>query len=128
MAYATVSDYELRHGAVDASEEPMVAALLEDAATMLDSLVPCIDISDQHQREVLCIVSCSMVSRTMSASSASVGDVDQMSYVMGPFQQTAHFANPSGDMYLTAGERRLLGISVTVIGTVPARVHRGRWC
>ena len=130
MAYATVDDYVARkdpEGELSEYELSLVETLLEDAATMLDGMVPLIDISDQHQRDVLRIVSCNMVSRSMEPVTAQLSGIDQMSYTMGPFSQSAHFANSSGDMYLSASDKRMLGISGVRIGAIRARVgHHGR--
>lgn len=121
MAYATLADYEARYGAVDEGAEEVVATLLEDASTILDELVPTIDVSDAHQRKLLRIVARDMVGRALDTGGAPTG-VDQMSYTMGPFAQSVHVTNPHGDMYLTANERRLLGISGTTIGSIRAKV------
>lgn len=122
MAYATISDYELRNGSVEEGRLPTVEVLLEDAATMLDGLVE-VDPEDERQAKVLRKVSCNMVSRCMQAADAELVGVDQMSYTMGPFGQTAHFTNATGDMYLTAAERRMLGLDRMVIGCIPAEVR-----
>ena len=130
MAYATVADYVARKdpdGELSSAELDLVATLLDDAATMLDVLVPSYDVSDQHQRDVMRIVSCNMVSRAMEPVTSQLSGIDQMSYTMGPFSQSAHFANAAGDMYLSASDRRMLGISGVRIGTIRARVgHHGR--
>ena len=121
MAYATISDLEARYGEVDAELTDRAQALLEDAATILDARVV-VDISDQQQRERLCLVSCAMVNRALQAAASDVYGVSNTSYTMGPFTQSATFANPSGDLYLTKGERDLLGIGGSVIGSIRARV------
>jgi hypothetical protein len=46
----------------------------------------------------------------MVASASSAFGVDELQATMGPFGQTAHFANPNGDMYLTKLDKKLLGI------------------
>ena len=46
----------------------------------------------------------------MVASASSAYGVDELQATMGPFGQTAHFANPNGDMYLTKLDKRILGI------------------
>lgn len=122
MAYAELSDYELRHGSVEPEDLQLVETLLGDAATMLDGLVEVVD-GDEHQAEVLKIVSCNMVSRCMAADTAGV---DQVSYTMGPFAQSAHYANPGGDMWLTKREREMLGIGGFKLGTIRPHVGGGR--
>lgn len=121
MAYATIEDLEARYGEVDAELTDRAQALLDDAATILDARVV-VDISDQQQRERLRLVSCSMVNRALQAAASDAYGVSNASYTMGPFTQSATFANPSGDLYLTKGERDLLGIGGSVIGSIRARV------
>lgn len=125
MAYATVDDLEARWRQLDADEEERAGVLLDDASAMLDALVT-VDATDEAQAALLRMVSCNMVSRAMLASGSDVMGLSQVDYGMGPFQQTAHFANPSGDMYLTAQERKLLGIGATYITSVQALVD-GDW-
>ena len=40
----------------------------------------------------------------------------------GPYTQSWTFANPSGDMYLTKMEKRLLGITSGYIGSIRPKV------
>lgn len=122
MAYATLSDYEARYGAVGPDREVYVTTMLGDAGSMLDALVPRIDPSDSNQADLLRMVSCAMVNRAVLASEADSVGVSQYSFGMGPFSQSATVANPSGDMYLTAQERRLLGVGGVAIGSIPARI------
>ena len=76
---------------------------------MLTALVA-VDETDERQAGLLRQVCCSMVIRSMVASASSTYGIDELQATMGPFGQTAKFANPNGDMYLTKLERRLLGI------------------
>lgn len=114
MAFATVEDLEARWHDLDSDEEAKASTLLDDAEAMLSALVD-VDPTDEQQATLLKIVSCSMVIRSMQASESDAYGVSQLDYGMGPFSQAAHFANPNGDMYLTAQERRLLGITGSYI-------------
>lgn len=119
MAYATVDDLEARWHALDGDEADRAEVLLEDAAAMLDALVE-VDPEDEKQANLLKIVSCSMVTRAMLSADSDAYGVSQLDYGMGPFSQAAHFANPNGDLYLTAQEKRLLGIgSGYIMGVRP---------
>lgn len=117
MAYATVSDYEARYGEVASSQQAVVEVRLADAAIVLDALVDTAD-ADEQMLSRLNLVSCSMVNRAMVAEADGAVGVSNTSYTMGPFSQSATFANPSGDLYLTANERRMLGLSSGHIGTI----------
>lgn len=109
MAYATVEDLAARWHALEGAEADRAMVLLEDTAAMLGALVE-VDPEDGGQAELLKIVSCSMVIRAMLASESDAYGVSQLDYGMGPFSQAAHFANPNGDLYLTAQEKQMLGV------------------
>lgn len=117
MAYATVPDIEERYGEMTVEQESQAAVLLEDAAAMIDAFVD-VDPSDERQAAILMQVSCAMVNRAIAAGGADAFGVSNASYTMGPFTQSATFSNPSGDMYFTAMEKRLLGIGTATIGAV----------
>lgn len=109
MAFATYEDVEGRWRTLTAEEQTRATALLDDAATILSGMVT-VDDCDVHQAAALNLVSCNMVIRSMVASASSAFGVDELQATMGPFGQTAHFANPNGDMYLTKLDKKLLGI------------------
>lgn len=109
MAYATAEDLEARWHALEGDDATRAETLLGDAAAMLDALVE-VDPEDEAQQNLLKIVSCSMVIRAMLSAESDAYGVSQLDYGMGPFSQAAHFANPNGDLYLTAQEKRLLGV------------------
>ena len=116
MAYATVSDLEARWRELTADEETKAGVLLDDAAAILDTLAV-FDSSDPNVAANLRTVSCNMVMRSMSSSADAVG-MSQGSMTAGPYTQSWTFANPSGDMYLTKLEKRLLGVTSGYIGSL----------
>lgn len=115
MAYATLDDIEARRGYLSADEREKAAALLDDAAVILDALVT-IDGSDE-QETLLNLVSCNMVIRALSTTPDAYG-VSSLSTTAGVYSESLQYANPSGDMYLTKLEKRLLGIASSYIGTI----------
>lgn len=123
MAYATVSDIEARWHTLAPSESAKAGTLLDDAAAILDTLAV-LDSSDPNVAANLKMVSCNMVIRAMSSSADTVG-MSQGSMTAGPYTQSWTFANPSGDMYLTRMEKRLLGVTQGYIGSIRPRV--GSW-
>lgn len=123
MAYATVDDLEARWRPLSTTEQDRAEVLLDDAAVYLSALVT-VDDSDQAQADVLKVVSCSMVQRVMSSDVDTFG-VSQASMTAGSYTQSMTFANPSGDFYLTAMEKRLLGIASSKLGTIRPKVG---WC
>lgn len=122
MAYATIEDLEARYGAIeDEGLRARASVLLDDAATMLAGRVR-VDPCDQQQAAALLIVSCSMVNRAVSAMDADDVGLSEATYTMGPFSQTATFANPNGDLYLTSSERSMLGLNGSYIGTIRPQI------
>lgn len=126
MAYASYEDVEARWRPLSASEQERATVLLGDAAAILDSFVK-VDEDDDEQAELLKVVSCNMVIRAMSAALDTFG-VTQSSMTAGPYTQSWSYANPSGDLYLTKAEKRLLGIASGYIGSIPAAVHTYGCC
>lgn len=114
MAYADVDDLRLRWpGLPDTEEaEARAGALLSDAAAVLDAdKAPVLDENDVvTDLAVRRLISCAMVERAMKSDGASQAGVTQESKTMGPFSRSFTFANPTGDLYLTKQERRLLGV------------------
>lgn len=117
MAYASVEDIEARWRELSADEKSRADVLLNDASAILDSLVA-VDPNDCRQASVLTAVCCNMVIRAMSATESDMFGVSQSSMTAGPYSQSTNYFNPSGDMYLTKMEKRLLGITVGYIGTI----------
>lgn len=117
MAYAEVSDIETRWRDLSTDEEARATALIDDASAMLAELVD-IRNGDEQQEELLKIVCCNMVIRAMSASEFDAFGASQMSMTAGPYMQQFTYANPSGDMYLTKMEKRLLGITSGYIRSI----------
>ena len=113
MAYATYEDVVLRYPHVADQCTDRVNALIADATAVIDwELAECgvsIDQNDATQAQNLLAVTCSMVARAVSDGNSVYG-VSSLTQMAGPIQQTVSYSNPNDDMYLTAGERRKLGI------------------
>ena len=111
--FATVDDYVARYGEVD--DPGRLAALLGDATAFIDSY-PGFTFrgDDMLQAANLVRVCCSVVYRSLSA-----GDLAGVSsYSQGGvgYSASVTLSNPSGDFYLTASEKRSLGIGRGRIG------------
>ena len=115
MAYATLEELEARRGVLDPDDREKAAALLEDAAVILDALVV-ID-GTEEQETLLNLVSCNMVIRALSTTPDAYG-VSSLSTTAGVYSESLQYSNPSGDMYLTKLEKRLLGITTSYIGYI----------
>lgn len=127
MAFANVSDLESRWRELSSDESTVADALLGDAATMLTKLVD-VDSTDTEQAALLKIVSCNMVKRAMSALDSDAFGMTTQSMTAVGFSQSNTFANPSGDMYLTKYERKLLGISNSYISSIAPYIGWGAGC
>lgn len=117
MAYAEVSDIELRWHELNSDEQSRAAVLIDDASAMLDALVT-VDTENAEQRELLNMVCCNMVIRALSATASDAFGVSNATMTAGAYSQSWTYANPSGDMYLTKLEKRLLGVTSSYIGTI----------
>ncbi len=109
MAYADVSDLEVRWRTLDESEQERAAVLLDDASAMLDALIT-VDETDESLMKRLKIVVCNMVERAMSTGGDLYGVTQQSMTAVG-FSQQFSYANPTGDLYITKAEKRMLKIS-----------------
>lgn len=117
MAFADVSDLESRWRDLSTDEETKAAVLLDDASAMLATLVN-VDPNDEEQAKMLKIVCCNMVQRSMSSTESDLYGVTQQSMSAVGFSQSMSYSNPTGDMYLTRYEKRLLGINAGYIGSI----------
>lgn len=102
--YATVTDLEARWHTLTETEKTQAKALLDDAAVLVDAY--CERLHTVPIAKVAKVVCCLMVKRAMISNNA-VGVKQQMETV-GSFTQSYSWDNPSGNLYLTATERRTL--------------------
>lgn len=120
MGYAEIADLEARWRTLTADEKDRAEVLLEDAAVRLDAQCPPSDPPTEQELAVREIVSCEMVKRAMISASGSDGaGVTSVQMGAGPYQQTTQYTNPTGDLYLTKADKRLLGCGAQVAFTVP---------
>lgn len=122
-SFATYDDLCARTD-IEVSEEK-AEALLGDAAAMLMKLLGRrYDPSDGLQAANLRAVSCNMVIRALSASNSGAGyGVTQWSQTASSFNEQFSYANPTGDLYLTSAEKKMLGIGSSQIFTVEPTIR-----
>jgi hypothetical protein len=110
--FATLDDLQQRFRTLSIDEQTRASALLEDASNIIrqefDICGREIDLANSVLKGNITYVCCAMVKRVIANGVA--GDYTQYSQTVGSFNEQYTFANPQGDMYLTAAERRLLGI------------------
>ena len=124
MAYADVTDVEVRlQRTLSETEQACASQLLDGASAMLDKLVK-LDGSDE-QLELLQFVCSSMVARAMPSDMSFYG-ASQMSITAGAYTQQGTYSAPVGDLYLTKTEKRILGVTAGYIGTVEPLIN-GYW-
>lgn len=124
MAFATSDDIAARWRPLSESEQEKAEVLLEDAATYLSEYVV-VDEDDEQQASILKMVSCSMVIRAMLASENNVFGVTEQSISADIYSQTMRYQNPNGDLYLTASEKRLLGITSSYLTSIRPVIEPG---
>lgn len=131
LCFATVSDYNARavEPVTDEEEIRIVNTKLEDATAKIASELAAAGISvraymqSEIYRRILCSVTCAMVDRAMMTILPGLKSRQQTA---GPYSYTDSFANPTGDLYLLASERKSLGIGGARIMAVPPKIHRRR--
>lgn len=110
--FATTDDLEARWRDLSAAEKTRAAVLIDDASSLIRALRPGIDAdidADLMDPNLPRAAVCSMVRRAMQAGGALAG-VTQVGQTTGPFSVQQTFSNPSGDLFLSAAEKKLLGI------------------
>lgn len=111
-ALASIDDLEERYRALTSDERIRAQQLLVDASAMLltelKSAGKTLDETDEVQQVAVKAVCCNMVKRVIANGLGA--DYTQTTVSAGDYSQSATFANPTGDMYITKQERRMLGI------------------
>ena len=105
---ASISDLEDRWRPISDSEATKVDTLLGDASALLRAEFPSIDdtiASGALQAEVVAAVVSQMVKRALLAPADGIASETAGA---GPFSQTQQYANPLGNVFLTAAERTLI--------------------
>lgn len=105
--YATPADLTTRWPSLTAPENT-VELLIEDASLMLDAQYPgfrdAVD-ADPELASRAQIVVCSMVKRGLLTTTPGV---TQESTSTGPYNHSVTYANPSGNLFVTAAEDALI--------------------
>lgn len=116
--FATTADLVKRWRPLTAAEEITARELLDDASAEIRALRRGIDAllivvppatEPEIDPQVVKRVVCAMVKRSMLVPVDQL-PVTSLQESAGPYAQTQSFANPTGDLFLTKGEKRMLGI------------------
>lgn len=130
-AFATVEDYEARQGALAEGDRARCGALLSDASAAMRSRFRAFHGRAWEQGvnesfdENAAAVCTAVVARAMSVPEALSG-VTQYSQTAGSYSASATYSNPSGDLYLTKGDLRALGLVGTRVGSIAAMTAADR--
>lgn len=117
MAWATPEDLTTRYPQALDQSDKRLEALLADAEAAIAAELADAGISTDAESVTdtlaanLKAVECSMVARALAASSANAVGVSQVSQTAGPINMSQTFSNPTEDLYLTAADRKKLGIT-----------------
>lgn len=111
MAYATVADVQARiTHAMTSDEQAICSALLDDAAVLIDSYSAAASASAAAKKTV----SCRMVMRALSDFSGSdsvpMGATQGSMSGLGYSQSWTISSGASGELYLSKGDKRMLGV------------------
>ena len=107
MTYASTSDVAEGFRTLTTEETTICAALLEEAAILIDSYNKFAPI------EVKKVVSCRIIRRALGTAGASVPiGATQGSMTAGPYTQSWTMSNGStGELYLSRVDKKMLGVS-----------------
>lgn len=109
MAYATVSDVQARMSrTMDSTEQTLCGTLLDDAAVIIDTAAQ--GASNDKKK----VVSCRMVIRALGDGSESgipIGATQGSMSGLGYSQSWTVSGGSTGELYLSKGDRQLLGLS-----------------
>lgn len=126
-AFATVTDYTSRYGAVD--DEAQLTVLLEDASNFLKALyfeewgVEYMQSVHPIFDDNACAVACAIVSRSLNVPAGMEG-VSQASQGADCYSASFTFANPTGDIYISKSDKQRLGLGGMKIGTIAPLIHK----
>ena len=130
-AFATVSDYEARQGALSEADRTRCEALLEDASAAMRSRFRAfhgagyaegVNPSFDDNAKAVCV---SIVSRSLGVPAALAG-VTQYSQTTGPYSASATYANPTGEVYIGKTDLKKLGLAGTRIRSIDALTWKER--
>lgn len=102
----TYADVEARWHLLSDNERVQADALIADAVQLLTDLK--VDVNTISEKTLVRTV-CAMVKKAMLANDCA--GISQQSQSALGFSENYTYTNPSGDLYLTAFEKKALGIS-----------------
>ena len=107
---------------MSADEQQRATTLLSDAAVKI--ALACkqsgvaIDAADELQSEAFKSINCEMVKRAM-LSPIDMPPMSSFAQTAGSYSESQTYVNPTGDLYMTLGEKKMLGIGTQKMGSIP---------
>lgn len=120
-AYATPSELRAYSKAADGLDDGRAESLLGMASAAIRAVCD----PDSVELDVLKLVCLRMVSRQVQSD--SVAGIQQESWGASPYSGSVSYANPAGDIYLTAFEKQLLGIDGTAMEAKCVNQYPASW-
>lgn len=104
--FATLAELKARWPDFPVGADAFAETQLEDASQYILDVAPsAAAVSERTRRRVVC----SVVRRSMETDGELIG-LESMQQGAGPYQETRKAINPHGDFYLTAQEKKSLGV------------------
>ena len=124
--FATTKDLEARWRILTGTDEDTRAeTLLLDATVKITA--ECnrsgvtIDSTNELQSMMLKAITCEMVKRAM-LSPVDMAPLSAFSQTAGPYSESQTYINPTGDLYMTSGEKKMLGIGAQKIWAIEPQI------
>ncbi|MDR2108917.1 MAG: phage Gp19/Gp15/Gp42 family protein [Coriobacteriales bacterium] len=114
--FATVDDLQAMWRPLMPTEKTRAEKLLPWVSAGIAKLAGLPDGSDGN-KDIYCMVTC-LVTRRMLEADDDTSAVSQMQQTVGPFSGSVTYANPSGAIYLTKQEQKLLGIGKRQVASI----------
>lgn len=121
VAFATIDDLQDRWRQLTEDEQARASVLLLDASVKITLFCEhsgvLIDTENDLQAEALKAINCEMVKRAMM-SPIDMPPVSTFAQTAGSYSESQTYVNPTGDLYLTLSEKKLLGIGGQRLGSI----------
>ncbi|NKY08940.1 Gp19/Gp15/Gp42 family protein [Cellulomonas hominis] len=138
--FATPDDLAQSWRSLASDEQERATTLLRFASAMIRVECPGVDARitpvppatmPELDPDIPRMVACAVVKRAMIVGTEAEG-VNAEQQTAGPFAKSLTFSNPMGNLYLTKGEKRLLGCGAQTAFTVPmgsvSTAAHAPWC
>lgn len=113
-AMCSPAQYEARFGPVPPDKAGQLQATLEDATALITAELGGWTAGEDEALDAACLAVCRSVAHR--AMARQFDGVTQVSQTAESYSAQLTYANPNGDIYLTASDRAILGTDGCVLG------------